>query len=168
MPFLYDFNYSVTMESIDALIDSIKESGSNDIVIVIESDGGNPNCLKALDEFMEENKDIHISTIGIGRVASAAASLFMYGENRTLLKDSFLLLHEPTIPTLSNNINFTVLDQMRLELKDVHKVTFKKFFEKTSITPEVLKEKISQNSEWIIYSEEAEQLGIITKTKPLT
>lgn len=167
MPSIIDFNDAITMESIDELIDSIMNADSKDIIILIESDGGNPNCLKILDEFLEKNKDIHISTMGIGRVASAAASLFMYGEKRTLLKDSFLLLHEPTIPTLSTNVNFTVLNQMKQELSDVHKITFKKFFEKTSITPDVLKEKISESKEWIIHSEEAEELGIVTKGKPL-
>ncbi len=164
MPCIIDFNEEITVYSIENLIKSIdrKKHKNKEIFILIESDGGNPNCLKSLEEYLNKNKDLHINTIGIGRVASAAASLFMLGEKRCLIsEDSFILLHEPVIPTLDNAISFSLLRQMELELKDVDNITFHNLFKKTNISKDMLRKHIENGNEWTIHSEEAKKLGII-------
>lgn len=164
MPCIIDFNEEITVNSIENLIKSIEMERclNKEIYILIESYGGNPNCLKALEEYLGKNNDVHINTIGVGQVASAAASLFMLGEKRCFLhEDSYLLLHEPIIPALDNAINFSLLKQMELELNDVDNVTFHNFFKKTKISKDMLKKHIENSNEWIIHSNQAKQLGII-------
>ena len=162
MATVISFDEHIDEESISFLIQSIKKAKDKNIILVISSKGGNPYSLKPLKEFIEENS-IRLKTLGIDRISSAAATMFMYGEERALINGASLLLHEPIIPADCNSVSMTIAENFIQELKDINRITFSDFYEKTSITPEMLREKIRDGSEWIIFADEALELGVATQ-----
>lgn len=85
----------MTAEIMNSLI-ILSESPDQDITIYINSDGGDLYCMFAIHDLMRSLNN-RIITIGLGRVMSAAVVLLAAGDERHVMPNTTIMMHEPSI-----------------------------------------------------------------------
>lgn len=130
-------------------------------VILINSGGGNSYDMALLYETLRDIK-VQLTTIGIGRVSSAAASLFAMGDDRILLPGTRYLVH--SCRDYWEKVTFTKHGYQEA-IKKVERLDeiYVKMFAKTKITNEIFEEKCGDGSDWILTPEELKKYEVTTK-----
>ncbi len=155
------FNKPVDFDSIFELIEKIKLSRETDIAVTITSCGGNPKAILPFKDFIEQN-NINLNTIASGTVASSAVALFMLGNKRQMLNNSYLLIHEPVVFFKDDSVDIYDLEENLKRIKVTREDFFSDLLSKTKVTNRILKNKIYKK-DWYIKKEEAISLNIATK-----
>lgn len=127
--------------------------------ITIWSGGGNCSFLGPLKVAAEMVPKV--TTIGITRVGSTAASIFLFGDERFLCPGAEYLVHHPRN---EGNGKFLVEDLERIaaNLQAAWNVMKDLILTKTTIDSNVLEENTTNGKDWRIGSEDWERLGITT------
>lgn len=157
-----DFNRK-TMSDVSFFLLDCKKDGKT-AVLLISSNGGDPSCLEAIVDVIRATK-VPLITIGRGYVASCAAGLFCFGDERYLLPSAQLMIH---------NVGWTARKDTRLQPYQAEKI-FKEetalserlvalLGGKTRITSQVFNEKCGHGADWILTPDEWEKYGVVTDT----
>lgn len=158
--FFGDLDYKTTADIIKFLVECKKDK--EDAVILIDSRGGNTSGANAIYETLRDTK-VHLTTIGLGSVASAAAAIFAMGNERILLPGAEYLVHKAR--AYWENVRFQEYDHefQKERLKGINE-RFAVMFEKTDITMKVIDAKCDRGSDWILTPEEIEHYKITTRS----
>lgn len=89
-------NESQLSTIIKEITNAKKENINVEIVMHVQSEGGNPSCASAFYNWVKLEK-INLITIGLSTVASAAIVIFLAGKERVCLKHTHFLLHRNTL-----------------------------------------------------------------------
>lgn len=154
---------SLSIRGSTVVIQKILELSQNkeEIEILINSNGGNMRALQNIISALEIS-GCKLKTINIGAAYSAAAVLFLEGEERLMFKNSELMFHEPILMTPK---------EVRLsELKEIVKVgqdDYDMFAGELARVSLLSKNQIMRKikgKNWVIGPEEALKFGISTGT----
>lgn len=133
-----------------------------DAVILLSSNGGDMDCLTAILDTLIASK-VHLTVIGRGMVASAAATLFCMGDERILLPNARLLLHRVrTFPDTQNKVFAEDAERWYNEMQAFNDYTVRMLCAKTKLTPEAYKACCETREDWILTAEDVEKYGVVT------
>lgn len=80
----------------DAMLSLSFESPEKEITLYINSEGGSMYAMFAMHDVMRMIPN-PIHTIGIGRVMSAAVLLLAAGDRRSIMPNTYVMMHEPSM-----------------------------------------------------------------------
>jgi len=90
---------------------SVEEKSRIDIKLYIDSTGG---CVKDAFKFIDfigilrKSNNIHLTTIGIGRILSAATLIFLVGDVKCLTSNVEIMIHEISTAIKYTNITYII------------------------------------------------------------
>lgn len=120
-----DIEDDMTAEIMNSLL-LLSGNPDRDITIYINSNGGDLYCMFAIHDLMRSLKN-RIVTIGLGRVMSAATVLLAAGDERYIMPNTTVMLHEPSISEYGVSEDQKVGDMGReyVHLDDLKKQMYK-------------------------------------------
>lgn len=144
----------------DTIIDAIENGYTDEIIVLINSTGGNVNAeLTILDLF--ESIPNKIITVNIGVAESCAATIFIHGDKRYMTKNARFMFHSPVV-TVSSNESICTKDLIK-ETKELSRTTkqLKKFLStRTNIPKELIKDGISTISGVTLFAADCIKYGV--------
>jgi len=133
-----------------------------DAILLLSSDGGEMDALTAILDTLIASK-VHLTVIGRGMVASAAATLFCMGDERILLPNSRLLLHcVRSFSSAPNKMFAEDAERLYNEMHAFNEYTIRMLCAKTKLTPEVYEARCEKREDWILTAEDVEKYGVVT------
>lgn len=162
-----DIDDEISAGAIDKLLELSAES-AEPIALIISSDGGDLYPGIAVYDLIR-SLDNKVTTIGIGRVMSAAVPILLAGHERYCTQGCRFLIHEPYSAGMDGRITKAVLEKNLSEGKIVEDL----YFDIIANTPRVRWDKllpfikINQGNvynDFYFGSKEAENFGIVDST----
>lgn len=135
---------------------------NEDAVMLIDSPGGDIFALPPIYEVLKDT-GVHLTTVGVGMVASAAAIIFAMGDERILLPGTEYLIHHArkypnsNVPMQKFDFEKGEAEAKAILGRDVQMLS------KTKITKDVIEEKCVHGIDWILTPEELKEYGVVTK-----
>ena len=131
---------------LDSIIEIIESGYTDEIIVLINSPGGNINAeLSILDIF--DSIPNKIITVNIGVAESCAGTIFIHGDKRYMAKNAKFLFHSPLLSISS--IDSMPPKDFQKALQELNKTTkqLKKFLSsRTNIPKKLIKKGISMSS----------------------
>lgn len=157
-------NDNITLESAHAVAEQILKAENNEsvenIVLWIVSSGGKIGAIPIVSEAIEMcSKTIY--AIGMVRVASTAAAIFMMADKRILAPETEFVLHKASA-YLQGDYTSDALENIRKGLGKSTRLLWTPVINNSSLSMPVLG-KMCKNRDWILTDEELLKYGIITQ-----
>lgn len=160
----YYFFGRLDMERATSIVNFILKckSENESAVMLIDSPGGDVPALEPIYAVLKDT-GVHLTTIGVGMVASAASIIFAMGDERILLPGTEYLIHyarkyaNSDTPMQRFDFEKGLAEANAIFEKDVEMLS------KTKITKDVIEEKCVHGIDWILTPEELKEYGVITK-----
>jgi len=134
-----------------------------DAILLLSSNGGSSSAMFAACDTLRATK-VHLTVIGRGLVASAAAVLFCMGDERILLPSAELLIHNGrNYYRESTTLLGADMEEQAERMRKYDDMAMKLVCEKTKITPEVYQEKCGKREDWLLTPEDLEKYGVTTE-----
>ena len=155
-----DLDMGTASNIVKFILDCRKENER--AVMLIDSPGGNIFAVHPIYEVLKDT-GVHLTTIGVGMVASAASIIFAMGDERILLPGTEYLIHyarryaNSDAPMQRFDFEKGLAEANAIFEKDVEMLS------KTKITKDVIEEKCAHGIDWILTPEELKEYGVITK-----
>ena len=134
--------------------------------MIIDSPGGNTNVISPIVELFKLANlcGKEVTTVGLGTIASSAASVFVSGNRRILFPNAEFLIHRAHI-CIKDDEDAGVKELRSLYERTIGAtdVVMNNIYAMTKITPEIVEKKLSEYKDWFLTAEEIRQYGITTE-----
>lgn len=155
-----DINEENTL-SLSRFFLKVRAAGKDPILLIITSDGGDLDCALALYDLMRNMRN-RITTVAAGNADSAATLVYLGGDERRIMKNAAILLHDPAT-TFQSDESLDVKATRRLlsRIEMAQKKLLKILHERTKMPLKLLEKFCSATTE--ITAEEAVRYGFAHK-----
>lgn len=135
--FLKDVDSENILELQQTLTQKFKQQPGGGIVLFINSGGGDADLAVGFYYWTKFLK-LNLTTIGMGQLSSAGVVLFLAGNKRYLLPDTYLYFHEGSMPT-TKDMSPTEVERAMVRYNFTNQAFNAIICKESLITPEQLK-----------------------------
>lgn len=149
----------MSIEFVSSVLELAQET--DPITILINSDGGCLYSSFAIHDIIK-SLDNKIITIGIGKVMSAAVFLLASGDERKIMPNTTLMLHEPSLSNfnVSNDVKVGDMGREYEHLKGLKSQMYKMLAKYTNKSLKQITEDL-EGKDFYLTAKEAKEYGII-------
>lgn len=160
----FSVNDKIVAETTYGVLEYIIECKNlgKEAIFLISSPGGLISQEQAIREICRE-AGINLTTIGVGQVASAAATIFCLGDRRILVPKTQFLLHHSLSEVVKKPLPLPNLSKICISMQMAEERWIQNTFTKTKITREIFEAKCRNGKNWELAEEEIEKYGITTE-----
>lgn len=142
----------------EELVKAIKEE-TDQIVLVITSSGGNVSTITTIWELLKMSGK-KIIAVGMEKVCSAAASIFMMADRRILFPNTEFLIHKAGAYV---NGKEDRIQEVAIGVKKATQIAWEPILENSSLTHNILSRRCRDDKDWTLTDEEIEKYNIVTE-----
>lgn len=148
----------------DQIIKASKDVNVTNIILVINSKGGDADIITPIWEAIKISKMAGKKIIAIGMivVCSAAASIFMMADIRILLPNTIFTMHKALVELDEDSYTIDELLDIVDELRLTTKIAWTPIIQNSRLTEKILNRKCN-GGDWILSEDELISYGIVTE-----
>lgn len=145
---------------INDLINAVKDEDSVQIVLLINSPGGNVGVLTPIWEILKMTKK-EVVAVGMDKVCSAATSIFMMANRRILFPNTEFLIHKAGTCVQGGEDH---IHKAAAGAKKATQIAWEPIIAGSKITKKLLSTRCREDRDWILTDEETMEYGVVTES----